>query len=467
VTILVRSGVVVFDPGHERVRLAALATWRRKGRVPKGEARVARFFRMHRPDTDDPREWILLPRGLLHRVVELYPNAEVVDRRLTVGAVEFGWRGTLWPEQREAVRPLLEADGGILVGPPGSGKTQAGLALIAACRQPALWIVNSKDLALQALQRARSLFNLPARAFGLLGGGNAVLGTHFTACMVQTLMHIGAAQLDRIAEHFGCVVVDEVHMTPARVISQIVSHFPARYRYGLTATPYRSDGLDEAIGALFGPAVGVIDRRHLLRRGRIVLPKVVGVPTPFVWHGDTFDWARIQTARASDRRRNHLLCSLVQRQFRAGRHVLVLVDRKAHAHQLAELLSQRYGTPAFAVTGPVPPRVRQRAYDLLEQGRVVLVATRLADQGLDLPALDCLVLGAAARGDALTDDKAPTPRLEQQVGRVMRARRGKETPVIWDLWDVRVEPLRRQIAERIAIYRRLGLRVEQASGSNS
>ena len=117
--------------------------------------------------------YLALPRGLEGDLRRLAPDATITDRRLLLPEVDFSWRGTLRPEQKTACQAAHAAGGGVVVGPCGSGKTVMGLAMVAAWRQPCLWLVHTVDLARQALDRARERFDLPADAFGMIGDGKA------------------------------------------------------------------------------------------------------------------------------------------------------------------------------------------------------------------------------------------------------------------------------------------------------
>ena len=437
------NNLIILSPGALRGRLLRLAVYHRKGRVPTGEKRVIHWF-LNQP------AGIVLPRGLLPRV-QAIARVKVTDRRLLLPVIDFGWRSQLRPEQTEAARVVLRAGGGMVVGLPGSGKTNVGLALAAEWRQPTLWLVHTKDLASQALERAKSLFNLPPKAYGYIGEGEFGLGSHFVVGMIQSLAKAHPADLADLTKRFGAVIIDECHHTPAVTMARVVSAFPAYYRGGLTATPNRSDGLGPLAMDIIGGAVGTIDPAKLLKAGRIILPKVRLVPTSFK-HWGRGDWAFLQKARAADLNRNQLVCALAAREARAGRCVLVLTELKVHARWLAAVLTQRYRVPAAAVIGPVPPAARKRVFEAVAAGRLVMVATKLADEGLDLPALDRLILAAPGRS---------APRLQQQIGRVMRTAKFKRDAIVYDLADVGVESLLDQARDRMKVYKEFDLRVER------
>lgn len=442
--VVVAENLVIHSPGTLRERLLRLGLFKRKGRVPPGERRIIRFY-LNEPDQ------IHLPRGLLPAVLKLVPGCTVVDRRVRLAPLDFRWRGELRPEQSQAALALARSAGGMLIGMPGAGKTNTGLGLVAVFRQPALWLVHTTDLAAQALERARQLYRLPPRAFGFIGDGQFQLGTHLTVGMVQTLAQ-NPELTAQVARRFGTVVFDECHHVPAMTIARVASQFGAFYRVGLTATPDRTDGLGPLARAIIGQEMATIDPKELLARGRILLPAVQIVPTEFRYGGPP-NWASLQRARAGDAGRNQVIGQIVAEEARRGRRVIVLAELVDHARYLADMLRQRYGVPAVAVDGEVPPEARRRVFDWISKGRGVLVATKLADEGLDLPSLDCLVLAAPGRS---------APRLKQQVGRVMRAFKGKSSAVVYDLADLHVPVLSDQATDRAQVYRSLGLRIDSA-----
>lgn len=444
-TAILRETLIVPSPGAMRPRLLRLAMYRRKGRLPKGERRIVRAY-INKP------EFVALPRGLAPKVRAMVPT-RLLDLRLLLPPVDFAWRGQLRPEQSQAAWKLYRAGGGILLSPPGSGKTETGLAVVAAFRQPALWLVHTKPLAEQAMSRARRLFNLPWGAVGYVGEGQEDWGTHLTVGMIQSF---SKKRMPGAAQRVGTVVVDEAHHTPAITMTRVVSMFPARYRLGLTATLDRGDDLGPLAVDLMGPTVVPISQQDLLEQGRIVLPTVYVYPTRFTYWGSG-DWSDLQRARARDLQRNTLLCELAAQEFRKGRRVIVLVELRPHAKLLAQALVKRWRVPAVPLTGLTPKVARNRTFREVQKGRLVAVCTKLIDEGVDVPAVDCLILGSPGRS-AL--------RLKQQVGRTMRAWEGKADARILDLADPLVPSLAQQLRERLRVYRAappdgLGLKVVQ------
>ncbi len=278
---------------------------------------------------------LVLPRGLLGEVRRAAPNIILADSRLTLGAVDFRWRGALRPEQKQAAGAAFHAEGGVVVGPCGSGKTEMGLACIAAWRQSTLWIVHTNDLARQALERAQSLFGLPADAFGMIGDGRYQVGTRLTVATVQTLVR---RDLGALSGYFGAIVLDEAHHAPASTFLHVLQAFPARFRLGLTATPDRADGLGGAMLAVFGPVAARLTTADLAAAGRVLLPTVWQVATAFRYTYQA-DYGALLAALCADPDRNALIAETAAAEVRAGHACLVLSERVGHCHLLASTMA--------------------------------------------------------------------------------------------------------------------------------
>lgn len=420
----------------------------RLGRATHGISRRLEFWRRD-------REVLMLPRGLLAEVRRLAPSAVIIDDTAACPEVPFRWRGDLRQEQREACRAVSAGGGGVLVAPCGAGKTEMGLALVAAWRQPALWIVHTLDLADQALERARRLYDSPEGAYGSLGGGRETIGTHLTVATVQTLAR---RDLSALGRYFGTVVLDEAHHVPARTFNDVVQRFDARYRLGLTATPDRADGLGPAMLAVLGPVVAKLTVSDLAAAGRVLVPVVRQVPTTFEF-AYTGDYAALLSALSTNAARNTLIVTSVAQEVRAGHLCLVLSERVEHCCLLAEALAAVAPDVQSAVlTGAVNQKTRAATMDAMRDGDIrVLFATKLADEGLDIPAVDRVFLAAGGRAAG---------RVQQQAGRAMRTCGGKTGAVVYDFVDARVGVLRAQAWARVrSVYRPLGARVTKEAAA--
>ncbi|MFN0213174.1 MAG: DEAD/DEAH box helicase family protein [Saprospiraceae bacterium] len=85
---------------------------------------------------------------------------------------------------------VARKDIGILVAPPGSGKTVIGLKIIADKQQPALIIVHRKQLVDQWIERIRGFLGLSKSEIGQIGQGKFRIGEKVTIATIQSLAKV-------------------------------------------------------------------------------------------------------------------------------------------------------------------------------------------------------------------------------------------------------------------------------------
>jgi superfamily II DNA or RNA helicase len=110
------------------------------------------------------------------------------------------------------------------------------------------------------------------------------------------------------------------------------------------------------------------------------------------------------------------------------------------------------GLRAAALVGRVSKTKRAKILEAADKRELdVIFATCLADEGLDLPGLDTVFLTVPTKAMG---------RIQQRIGRIMRVREGKKTPVVYDLIDN--EPFFLAMAnKRAKLYRSLGCEFEE------
>ena len=213
---------------------------------------------------DSPRH-VALPRGCVDDaatlLLSLGVTLEINDRRELGQAIEHRFRGTSTKFQENAVRALLAHDTGMLVAPPGVGKTVAGIRLIAERARNALVLVHRRPLLDQWVAQLELFLEVESGSIGRIGGGKRHVTELVDVAMVQSLARKdGGAEL---VAGYGHVVVDECHHVPAVSFERVLSNVRARYVTGLTATPRRRDGHHPILKMQLGPARYVADPKSL------------------------------------------------------------------------------------------------------------------------------------------------------------------------------------------------------------
>lgn len=161
-----------------------------------------------------------------------------------------------WANARKAV---------LVVSPPGSGKTEMGMKLIGT--ESVLWVVHTRELALQALERLRGQFG-DDTVGAIMGGYPEPTKARIVVATVQSLLLRGAAPAADL------VVLDEAHhyvATEWRAVLCLMSRNPRVL--GLTATPERADGTP--LGDIFEELEVAAHYSELRREGHIVPVRVV------------------------------------------------------------------------------------------------------------------------------------------------------------------------------------------------
>lgn len=396
----------------------------------------------------DGGDHVRIPRGAAPILRSVAAQAGVAlaieDRRiLPPERLELRAAPTLRQYQELAVDALAKRQQGVFVFPCGAGKTRAAMGAIARLGTPTLILVASLDLAAQWAAEIREHVGADA---GIVGGGAETVAP-VTVALVQTLSRWDTAKLDGFLARFGLLIIDEAHHVAAATFLTVVDRCPAKYRLALTATPEREDGLGPVITWFCGSAIATVTHDELIAAGTLIAPDLRVLETDFRYlYRSADDYGPMLEALVADDGRNALIVAAVAAEAQAGQSVLVLTGRVAHCAVLADALTER-GVRAAALTGGKSKRQRAQILEDARNGKIsVVIATSLADEGLDLPRLSRVVLAYPSRARG---------RAEQRFGRIMRPHPAKTDAVVIDVVDAHVSLLRRQHRERAATFCRV------------
>jgi superfamily II DNA or RNA helicase len=409
-----------------------------------------RFIRCYREVVGE----LLLPRGLRDAaeriVMEAASTLKVTDACHAAAPVDVKLLAILTSDQVEAVESLAANDLGMLVAPPGSGKTVVGCALIARHQVPTLVIVDRKPLVEQWRERLVTHLNLDAKQIGQLGGGRSKAKGIVDVVMVQSL-----ARRDDVAEitaSYGLVIVDECHHVPAVTFERAVREVPVRKWVGLTATPYRRDGLQAMMAMHCGPV------RHTMSSPVEAVRHSLELIVHETAHEATEDGQHIQTTfreLVEDDDRTAAICDDIAAASVNGRNCLVLTRWTEHLDLIATALQAR-GVDVLVMHGQMGKKARFAVVQKLDQssgqdhGLVLAATASLLGEGFDCPPLDTLFLAFPIKFKGS---------VVQYVGRVLRPTADKTSVEVHDYVDTLVPVLARMHHERRSAYASLGFDV--------
>lgn len=396
-------------------------------------------------------ETIFLPRGYKLRLLQLVKEhgceIKMHDRTLSYSMIENARLVDslhLKDYQKRGLSNMVLSAGGVLVAPCGGGKTVTGIAILTTIRQPTLVLVHTNDLLNQWKDELASKAVLPCKV-GQWGGGKKVREA-VTVGTIQTLVRMPVPELREFLDHFGCVILDEAHHCPADTFLQIMNMSKARYRYGLTATPNRRDGLEFLMNDTIGPIVAEITDTDLGAEGRSQSCEYVQIHTNFYTRYTADEWVFLIRELVEDTDRNEQIIQQVIQDWVDGQFPLVLSERVGHCHEIAAKLRDN-GMNAQVLVGSVDKKVRLQIINYAKEGKVdAIVATKVADEGLDIPQLSSI---------HLTCPTANRGKLEQRIGRIRRPIEGKKS-IIYDYVDMRVPACARMAKTRNNFYKKWG-----------
>jgi len=405
---------------------------------------------------------LILPRGYFYKLWQYGLTwDQVEDKRIKLPEINFPKVPQLRDYQFPALKKAADWQQGVIMMPCGAGKTHTGLSVIAELKQPALWLTHTLDLLNQSKQRAEECFGLSGKQIGVIQGQNYSIGTHITFATVQTL---AKRDLSELVNKFGCIVIDECHLVfkdhaKSRLFESVISQFPAYYRFGLTASEYRSDGLIETMFHVIGPKVYEITQEELNNAGNVVVPEVEFILTDFSYIPEVNEYGEVETINVqklfqdmrSDKNRQKLLNNVLQHDIEEGDYCIVLADSLDHLEEM-KLFVEGLGRKAAYINGNTPKKQREKIMADMRAGRYqYLFATyQLAKLGLDIPRLNKLVFATPKK------DKTS---IQQSVGRIMRPWPGKRPAKVYDLWDKGVGCLKYWAYDRVRVYRKLGCEI--------
>lgn len=193
---------------------------------------------------EETEKEIIIPRGFVGKLIRFCREKNIeydfVDERKKFEEITFSFSAILREYQQEIFETISKKDLGVIVAPPGSGKTILALKIISEKRQPTLIIVHRKQLVEQWAERIETFHGISHNEIGKIGEGKIKIGKKITIATIQSL----SKELEKtdkldIVKSFGTIIIDECHHITAESYRNAIDKLQTFYLYGLTATPFR------------------------------------------------------------------------------------------------------------------------------------------------------------------------------------------------------------------------------------
>jgi len=336
--------------------------------------------------------------------------------------------------QSLTINRSLKYTRGVLEVATGGGKTMIVTKLISEIKTyPFIFYVLTKDLMEQAHEVMSNALKVP---IGIIGDGKVDI-QKISVCTIQTAIMAldpknkklkisdycfddddswdekgieseeSAERIRSFIRQAKGVFLDECHHAAAKTAKVVLFASPDAYwRFGGSATPKRESGDDIMIQAVFGAKIVSINASYLIKNNYLVRPYIYVEPVKCSTAYHSYGKIYKECVVDNDSYNKHVAETtnhLVMRKM----SVLVLVRQISHGKILQKLIPG-----SEFLTGKVLSKNRTDVIQKLRDREIpVMIATSLADEGLDIPSLDAVVVAGLGKSST---------RLFQRIGRTLR-----------------------------------------------
>lgn len=355
--------------------------------------------------------------------------------RSNFDAMDVGFSGEPNEEQQEILSEataLLNKRGCVMISMyTGGGKTFCAIRLACVTKLKPLVITNTIVMMKHWKEDIQKFTDANVQ---LVNTKTSCLDptADFYVMYAQTASKLDPGFFDTI----GCVICDEAHLIMAETLSKSLSIAHPRYLIGLTATPYRPDGLDILLTHYFGEAriVRKLWRKHIVYRVDTGFKPILEKTD-----AGTVNWNKVLDSQAENEPRNELIIRVI-RHFHDKKWI-VLIKRISQGKYLVNRLRELGEIVASFVDG--------ESGDNDREARIVIGTTKKIGTGYNNPESNALMIAGDIEEYAV-----------QYLGRVFRKK--DTTPIVVDLVDNN-GILYRHFETRCSIYLECGGKITNLS----
>ena len=324
--------------------------------------------------------------------------------------------------KKEAISHLNKTGSVLISLYTGGGKTITSINIACSIKLKTLVVVN-KIVLMKQWQNSITQFCPAAKVQILTPKTTLDVDVDFYIINAINIPKIG-----RVFDMIGTLIVDEAHLIMAEMLSKCMRFIQPRYLIGLSATPYRPDGLNILLDLYFGTNV---IKRSLNRKHTVYVVNTNFTPTVEKTLQGRVNWGVILDSQAKDEARNELIVSIITRF--ADRCFLVVVKRVFQGEYLTRRL-QEEGQSVTSLLG------NNQTFD--KHARVLVGTCQKIGCGFDHDKITALLLAADVEEYFI-----------QVLGRAFR--KEDVEPIVFDLVD-KNPILKKHFATRRQVFQEHG-----------
>jgi superfamily II DNA or RNA helicase len=349
----------------------------------------------------------IVPFNIYHTLIGTRPN-----KNAGFPPIQTKFTGTLLEHQvnlkTEAIKRMNDQGSAFLKLHCGAGKTCISIYIATKVRLRTLIVLHRVVLMKQWADSIAAFTDCKTKVVVIKANGPIPTDAEFYIINVVNVFK--RSNVDFM--QFGFVIFDECHIMGSPKAMFAFRSFSPKFMLGLSATPYREDGMHAVTERYLGNAYieKQMQHPHVVFKVSYKPPVNYG-SEEFITKAGKLNWTKIINHQAMDEVRNLLSLRILAEH--PTRNFLVLCKRVEQCHFICESL-KRLNESCDVFTG---------SSKTLDYTARVLVSTyNKSGVGFDHPHLDALVIA--------TDVKAM---IEQYHGRIFRRKDCK--PILFDIVD--------------------------------
>jgi superfamily II DNA or RNA helicase len=275
------------------------------------------------------------PTGLLYIVEDYLKGKEVLRSELrkrpkpSPGLFKLTLAHIPYLEQTGAAVACQTHHRGIVVAPTGVGKSVIAALIISRLQVRTLIVVPSLELKRQLTESLQAAF--PGTRVGTLASSANI-----------AIENVDALDAGKPLKGYDCVIIDEFHHSGAKTYRQLNQKAwnGVYYRFGLTATPFRSNEDERLLlESVLSQVIYRVEYKTAVEAGYIVPLEAYYYDLPLTEvKGNDMSWPTVYSELVvSNAKRNLLIGHLMHRLHEVGASTLCLVKEIAHGNRLKDI----------------------------------------------------------------------------------------------------------------------------------